>query len=379
MSEQQGPGSYTVFNGQLWAQGTVDSQNPGGLRSLIPTASGKSPVANTFSTTSHLELQKYNVGTPEFNELRNLLIKHYRLPESSYGKDDLFTQAFEAALNGVTLYNYNFISASGLKDTSGTKTLMDYLRLKKEDTGAGGASRGPTSQIIYTGKPTAWNMFKSVSKQVLGAVPSRSDFEDFYKKLHATEKKYADKANVDGSVVTRNDLDLNDFTLNYIVSRIDLSNSDMAGNAGAAQDAVMQSIEDYGLKGLITNKTKIKLVRGMLDGSLSQKDIDDMLRDQAVTAHPAFADEIKSNPNRTFMDIVQPYVAKYAQTLEVPETEIDMKKVIGLATDKDNQKVSIGNFDAVLRSTDEFSRTKTAKGEAQNLAVSFARAFGVNI
>jgi hypothetical protein len=377
MSEQS-QREFNVVDGQLWEVGYTDFQNVGGRRAMLPTQSGQPPARATFSDASYQLLKQYQPGTPEFNQIRSLLIKHYGLSNSSLGKDAEFTVAFERALNDASVANYNFITASPRRDTSKTLTLMDYLKGKQYDAGAG-ATSGPTSQISYTGKPTAWDTFRNMSKQLLGAAPSKSDFEEFYKKLHAKEKQYIDKANADGSVVTRNDLDINDFAMNYIVSRIDLSNSDMSGRAGEVQDTVMQAISDYGLKGMITSKTKVKLVRGLLDGSLQQKDIDDVLRDQAVIAHQAFAEEIKANPNRTFLDIVQPYVAKYAQTLEIPEMDIDVNKVINLATGKDNQKVAIGNFDAVLRSTSEFSKTKTAKGEAQDLAAAFARAFGVNI
>jgi hypothetical protein len=310
-----------------------------------------------------------------YNELRKLLVDKYGLPTSSKGRDDAFLRSYYAALRAVSTFNAQRYELNGTK--SKFLSLMDYLRQKTKDPESGGYT-GPKSSVTITGKNAAKDVFRNFVSQITGKAPNKADFEDFYETLVNQQKKYVStRSGKYKETITQNPFDLNDFTLRYIVKRLDIT-GDMAGKVGAVQDAINQAVNNYGLSSVVGVNTKIKLIKGLLKGKLQEQDVDDTLRDLAKTTYSAFAEDIDKNPNISFQDIISPYIQTYNKLLEKTGIDTDVSKVLGMAT-KDGKKLTINEFQQFLLKSDDFQSTNAAKSNAANLARSFARAFGVNV
>lgn len=316
------------------------------------------------------------VKTGQFKELRNYLIKHYGLDESSSGQDVQFRNAYSAALKDASSYNLGLFRSG---KTNNILSLMDYLKRKPaSSSGDGTGYTGPTSQIYITGRNSAKDTFRNIVNQLTGKNPSKADFDEFYKDLVDKQEKYINRQEGrKNQRITQSPFQLENFTLRYIVKRLDI-NGDMSGQVGAIQDLVDQAAKDYGLSSVVGTSTKIKLIKGLLNGKFQEKDLDDTLRDLARSTYSAFADDIDKNPNISFQDIISPYVQTYNNLLEKSGIDTDIAKVIGMAT-KEGKKLTLNEFQQMLKKSEEYQSTSRAKADAANLATSFARAFGVNV
>lgn len=314
--------------------------------------------------------------TGQFKSLRSLLIKHYGLDESSVGQDVQFRNAYANALREVSSYNLGLFRQG---KTNNILSLMDYLKKKPEGgSGGSGGYQGPTSQIYITGKNSARDTFRNVVNQLTGKNPSKADFEEFYEDLVKAQERYINRQEGRRNQrITQSPFQLENFTLRYIVKKLDIS-GDMSGQVGSIQDLVDQTAKDYGLSSVVGTNTKIKLIKKLLTGKFSEKDIDDTFRDLARATYSAFAEDIDKNPNISFQDIISPYIQTYNNLLEKTGVDTDVASVIGMAT-KDGKKMTIAEFQKALMKSDEYQTTSRAKSDASNLAASFARAFGVNV
>jgi hypothetical protein len=314
--------------------------------------------------------------TGQFKSLRSLLIKHYGLDESSVGQDVQFRNAYANALREVSSYNLGLFRQG---KTNNILSLMDYLKKKPEGgSGGSGGYQGPTSQIYITGKNSARDTFRNVVNQLTGKNPSKADFEEFYDDLVKAQERYINRQEGRRNQrITQSPFQLENFTLRYIVKKLDIS-GDMSGQVGSIQDLVDQAAKDYGLSSVVGTNTKIKLIKKLLTGKFSEKDIDDTFRDLARATYSAFAEDIDKNPNISFQDIISPYIQTYNNLLEKTGVDTDVASVIGMAT-KDGKKMTIAEFQKALMKSDEYQTTSRAKSDASNLAASFARAFGVNV
>lgn len=357
------------------------------------------PGAPKGSQAKFRDINQYKIAYIQYltknkmlGTFRKLLQDKYGLSSQSTGLDQAFDDALDKLLNATSINNYNYVlsykgpKGNGPKGPLAHANVFDAFSMLKNnvpspaDAGVG-APKGPTNykQTSITDKPTAWQEFKKAALDLTGKVPSRADFDAYYNKLVSEQKRFATNTRyTDTSSTTKqNQFDAESFTLNYIVNRIDTSGQ-LGGQARLAADTVTQAIKNYGLTGMVTTTTRNKLIKGIMNQTLDEKELDNSLRGQAANVHLAFADDIKNNPNLTFMDIVQPYVATYARTLNVADTDVDISKISSLASSP-NGKLTLNDFTKQLRKTEEYSRTPEAKNRASELAVSFARAFGVNI
>lgn len=374
---------YTVddYGRYVYGWGTRKNKKGGevtqyGRYVLVPQTSGTyKSGARVYGWTEGSEaLLDAIVKNGQYQKLRSLLIKHYGLSESSSGQDDMFMDAFRAAVYSATVENTNRVR-NGKKNLV---SLMDYLNTKKVDSGTSGEYSGPRSSVYLTGKQQAKDYFRSAVNQLTGKNPSKADFEEFYEELTKAQKKYVNRqVGKYDQTITENRFNLEDYTLRYIVKKLEVS-SDMSGQVGAVQDLINQVISDYGLSNVVGTSTKIKMLKGLLKGKLQEKDIDDTFRDMAKVTYSAFADDIDKNPNVSFQDIISPYVQTYNSLLEKTGIDTDISKVLGLAS-KDGKKLTLNEFQQLLKKSEEYQFTNRAKADASNLAVAFARAFGVNI
>lgn len=335
-----------------------------------------------YNSTPYKWGTRYNVvlkpiiDSGKFNQLRDLLINKYGMPSSVKDINDVFMAYFDRALYSNTVYNTN--EARFSDGVGNQKTLLQYLKSASAEESGGNGYKGPVTTTYITGKEKAKDIFKSMVLELTGVAPSKGDFDEFYKVLNAREKRFVSKQSGQRSQqYVDNRMDVNSFTLKYILRKLDID-SDMSGKVGVVQDVVEQAITNYGLTGLVGNKTKIKLIKGLINGKFQEQDIDDTLRDLAKSTYSAFADDIDKNPNISFQDIISPYIQMYNNMLEKSGIDTNVAKVLGLAT-KDGKKLTISEFQQALKKSEEYQFTSQAKLDASNLAVSFARAFGVNV
>jgi hypothetical protein len=257
-------------------------------------------------------------------------------------------------------------------------SILDWLNKYIADGGSSGGADAITSEVSYTQKQTAWDLFKSTSQDLMNAVPSRDDFEDFYKKLHTKEGKYITSWKDVGTRRYRNDakFDPAEFTLDYLVKQID-KNTKLKGQAGQAKRALDQLVSNNGLDGFISSKTKVKFLKDILMQDKSIEDYQEVIRKQARNVYSQWASDMDDNPDMSFADIIAPYAKQYQDTLEI-NGPVDIADVAKTAA-SGGTKLSPFEYQKALRDDSRWGYTKQANTEAADLAKSFAKAFGVNV
>jgi hypothetical protein len=335
---------------------------------------GTKPVGYVYQDATRALVDKYG------DTLWKTIGDTFNLPKELLG-DGTYHAKLTEALNGYSVYNYFRSVASPDGSNSQTITFPEYLRKLK--AGGLGADDGPktATSISYTGRQTAWDNFKSATRDLLGINPTKDDFEKFYKELNQRESKY--KTIVTASDTFRKEtgeqLNVNDFTIDYIVKNMLKGKQDLKGQAGQAQNFIGQLSKAYGLEGRMSITNQTNLIKGMLTGKTKQEDVQDALRRRAKIAYGAFAEDIDKNPDMTLADIMDQYLAVYSDTFEVGGNEISIAEAAKFATGENGTKRTVWDFQKELRADKRFGYTKKANEEASNVALSFARAFGVNV
>lgn len=293
---------------------------------------------------------------------------------------EIFYATLAAALQQATAYNYLTAGKAPAGSFGNTLTLKTFIKTKKMDGGAGGASATTTRySTTITDRKTAWDNFRSMAEQLTGTTPNSKTFNDYYAKLIANQKKYVSKSTSSETSVSNVESSFNEseFATRYIVNHLKVTD-DLAGKVGQYQNQINQLIDDSGFKGKIQAKQIAGWIKGMATGKTQDSDINDYLRAKAQVTYSAFADDIKANPNLSIRDVLSSYINQYQNTLEI-DNNFDFADVVGKATGQDGKKLSLWDFEKNLRNDKRYAYTKQANQEAVSLAQSFARAFGVNI
>jgi len=285
----------------------------------------------------------------------------------------------ETELNYYGGTNFTTIADNPDFNYKGTKTFLEYLQ-ERADGAISISDIQTRTTVNYTGKKTAFDVFKNMTNQLLGMNPSKKDFEEYYSELNNKESQYK-STTTSGDTFTRTtgeQFDINNFTMQYIVKRLDY-NQDLKGVAGQTQNLVGQLAKAYGLEGKVSSDKQIKYIKGMLNGKMQQDDVADALRQQASIAYSAFAQDLKDNPQLTLADVMDQYLGVYANTFEVGGNDISISDVAKFATTAEGSKRTTWDFEKQLRGDKRFNYTKQANQEATNMAISFAKSFGVDV
>jgi hypothetical protein len=288
-----------------------------------------------------------------------------------------YTAALSEVLNNYSMAQYFAVIRSPEGSTKETETFLEFLNGLSAGEGAGG---GPTYDVNITGRETAWQNYKATARDLLGINPTKADFEDYLKKLNAKERQFVSMTSTSGNTTTtRNEqFDPTQFTLNHILERANLS-GDLKGAAGQYQNWLNQTAKAFGLEGKLDSRAVGNQLKNLLTGKRKQEDIQDSFRKRAKLLYGAFAEDIDENPELTLAEIMETYIGQYANTFEVGDNEIDIADVAKFATAPDGKKLSTWDFQKQLRGDKRFGYTKQANKEATDMALSFARAFGVNV
>jgi len=139
------------------------------------------------------------------------------------------------------------------------------------------------------------------------------------------------------------------------------------GTAAQLYDHMTTVAQNYGvaysqswLDGMVSN---VQSGRDSLDGW------ENVMRARAKAAFPQFADQIDAG--MTVRDIADPYISTYAQTLEVPETQVTLKdsyiqKALSQAGQDGQTRASmpLWQFQRMLKDDPRYDRTQQAKSDA---------------
>lgn len=138
----------------------------------------------------------------------------------------------------------------------------------------------------------------------------------------------------------------------------------LGGQAGAIYQQLRTVAYDNGVRmseQQIKNSTAY-VVRGVSTMEKEQMNI----RAQAAGAFPAFADQVTAGFN--MRDIAQPYIQAMAQTLEIPDTDVDLytpkiKEALNRMDSKGQPApMSLTDFQLALKDDPAWRRTSTAQG-----------------
>jgi len=337
-------------------------------------------VENDWNPTGYLggidQVFEHYKTENQLNVLKSKLEKAFGT-KISYIGDNTFRDLLQEAIKQTTATNWYTQSQAPAGQRGNQITILDWLNKQIANGGASG-SDAITSEVNYTQKKTAWDMFKSVSQDLLNSVPSRDDFEDFYKQLHTKEGKYITSWNDAGGrrTTTNAKVNVEEFTLDYLVKQID-KNTQLKGQAGQAKRALDQLVSNNGLEGFVSNKTRIKFLKDILMQDKTIEDYEEVIRKQARVVYSQWASEMDDNPSMSFADIISSYAKQYQDILEI-NGPVDIADVAKIASGN-GQKLSPFEYQKALRDDSRWGYTKQANDEAANLAKSFAKAFGVNV
>lgn len=150
-------------------------------------------------------------------------------------------------------------------------------------------------------------------------------------------------------------------------------------NAAQLADHMTQVAQNYGVPYTQDSMdywlNAIQLGRDSLDGFESQ------MRARAKAQYPHFANQIDAGV--TIRDIADPYIAQYAKTLEVPETDVTLKDpAIARAlqqTGQDGQtqtSMPMWQFTRALKDDPRYDKTAQAKDDAYSTLAKVGKDFG---
>jgi hypothetical protein len=139
------------------------------------------------------------------------------------------------------------------------------------------------------------------------------------------------------------------------------------GQAAQLADHMSKVAQSYGVP--FTDGAIDWYVNSIEQGKDTLDGFDSIMRARAKAQYPQFAAQIDAG--QTIRDIADPYIAQYAQTLEVPETEVTLndpyiKKALS-QTAQDGQTqtaMPMWKFERTLKDDPRYDSTKQAKDDA---------------
>lgn len=173
-----------------------------------------------------------------------------------------------------------------------------------------------------------------------------------------------------------------DFTKTKQVNGVDVY--DLAGAAEENAKNLYQMAYDYGIDSSMSNGTFTgwfeKSLAGVMDGSLAQDDVDNELRDQAMSMFPGMTQQLQRG--QTLRQAADPYLMAISNVLDMNPGSIDLndglvQKVLNnVGSDGAFKPMSLYDAKLAARRDERFQYTGTAKKEKTDLASQILRDFG---
>ena len=150
-----------------------------------------------------------------------------------------------------------------------------------------------------------------------------------------------------------------------------------SGSAGTWQDKIRETLNDYGLTA--EPMSVLNDVRDLLNGKLTEDALVQRIQGQAKGKFgPAMAQAIDAG--NTVRQVVQPFIAQYADLMEVNANSVDVGDVAAMASigEGNQQRLLTQNeFATKVRQMSDWSKTSNAKNEAYDLGQSVLKMFGL--
>lgn len=154
---------------------------------------------------------------------------------------------------------------------------------------------------------------------------------------------------------------------------------DLSGKAGDLQDMVMSMAADYGVR--VGDKFIDGLVRGIMDGSMTEQDADNHIKSLAKSTYSALAPQIDAG--MTVREIADPYVRSMAQLLELNDADIDLfdPSIRAALTGRDPQGAPavkpIWQFENEIRKDSRWLQTSNARATLDQTANGILKMWGL--
>lgn len=210
----------------------------------------------------------------------------------------------------------------------------------------------------------------------------------------ATARKYADQlahgsgwANGQFEVYDEDWLDKMvadaiDFTATKTINGVSIY--DLSGEAGDKAESLYAMAADYGFDSSMSNQAFTtwfqKSLKGLMDGSLTESQVDDELQQRAMSMFPGLATQIQSG--QTLRQATDPYTRALADIWEMDPASIRLDdpllgQILNRSDDKGNfSPASLYEAKLAARRDERFQYTQTAKNEYTNIAQKILQDFG---
>jgi hypothetical protein len=153
----------------------------------------------------------------------------------------------------------------------------------------------------------------------------------------------------------------------------------LGGQAGAAARQLTQYAYDQGVK--VSDQTVKNRAAYVVRGIATMQDAQDELRQQAVSTYPGYADQLMGGI--TMRDIAQPYIQMTAQTLGLPESEVDVwHPKVQQALNRADSKglpapMGLSDYQSLLRADPAWRRTPAAQAQTTQVGRQVLAALGL--
>lgn len=160
---------------------------------------------------------------------------------------------------------------------------------------------------------------------------------------------------------------------------IDFSKNNLTGEAGMHEYNMRQFAGEMGVD--MSQQSIKNYAQLMVKGMATQDDYQNYIREQAMSAFPAFQQQIQAGVK--VKDIANPYIQSMAQSLEMNPFDITLKdpliKQALNGTNKDGKPtgLGVGDFQTMLRGDPRWRQTQQAQDKAMNIGSTILRNMGV--
>lgn len=224
----------------------------------------------------------------------------------------------------------------------------------------------------------ATQLGKDAFAQSFGRTPTAEELTTFKKFLlaAASAAPRITKTTSTGTV-SSGGFDQNTWVSSYMSGLLphEKNQADLSGTAGALQDKVNQTLQQYGIAA--DPVQVLNSVRDLMKGSLTEDALVQQAQGQAKAKFGAgMAAAIDAG--NTVQQVVSPLLSRYASLMEVNPDAVKIGDIAAMASDESGQRLLTENeFVNKVKQKPEWLRTTNAKNEAYDLGNSILRMFGV--
>lgn len=175
-------------------------------------------------------------------------------------------------------------------------------------------------------------------------------------------------------------MEMNEDQLRQVLAGwIDFTSKTLGGEAAMYVNGMRQYADSMGVE--IDQQSMKNYAQLMIKGLSTTQDFQNFIQDQAVSAFPAFAEQIKAG--QTMKSIANPYIQMMSQALEVNPATIGLKDptILSALNGLDQKGKPTGknlvDFQNTLRGDPRWRTTQQAQDKAMNIGTSVLRNMGL--